>query len=199
MSKDKRLITILSGISVIATMMAVAGFLGRGHAAAPVVVRVSQDTLNTDLIKKNEKLWDNYPDLVIVSRRVILDNGTLSEIGVDDSTILHKKDILFFRCHFGANEQDTLLAKQLLNEIIHSDRKITVLLDKFSADFLKQVKLMDAYLPVSIVLLRDIPINIDRFKLSFFFKIDETEKLADLFFPKIAMEEVTHKYLLNVN
>jgi hypothetical protein len=199
MSKDKRLITILSGISVIATMMAVAGFLGRGHAAAPVVIRMSQDTLNTDLVKKNEKLWDNYPDLVIVSRSSILGNGTLSEIGIDDNTILHKKDILFFRCHFGANEQDTLLAKQLLDEIIHSNRKITVLLDKFSADFLKQVKLMDAYLPVSIVLLRDLPVDIERYKLSFFFKIDATGKFGDLFFPKVAMEEVTRKYLLIVN
>ncbi|GAA3923906.1 hypothetical protein GO495_02955 [Chitinophaga oryziterrae] len=199
MSKDKKLITVLSGISIIATMMAVAGFLGRGRATAPVVVRMSQDTLSPDLVKKNEKLWDNYPDLVIGSRRVTLDNGTLAEIGVDDSIILHKRDILFFRCHFGANMQDTVLAKQLLDEIIHSNRKITVLLDKFSADFLKQIKLIDAYLPVSIVLLRDLPVNIERVKISFFFKIDETEKLEDLFFPKVAMEEVTHKYLLNAN
>jgi hypothetical protein len=199
MSKDKKLITILSGISVIATMMAVAGFLGKGQAAAPVLVRMSQDTLSTDLIKRHEKLWDNYPDLVIANRNSILGDNTLSEIGIDDSTILHKKDILFFRSHFGANEQDTLLAEQLLDEITHSNRKVTVLLDKFSADFLKQIKLMDAYLPVSIVLIRDLPVNVERYRLSFFFKINETGKFNDLYFPKVAMREVIHKYLLTVN
>ena len=199
MSNNKSLVATLSMVCLIATIFAVIGLLGKGRAAAPVTVNFLQDTLSVDFIKNNENLWDNYPDLIIMSRMEKVSNGTLSEIGINDTIIRGKKEIVFFRCHFGANLQDSLLAQQLLKFINPAQHNVIALLDKYSYQYLKKIGLLDRWLPFSVVLTRDIPIKIERFQLSYFFQLDENNKVKDLYFPKAEIPAVTSIYFSNGN
>jgi hypothetical protein len=194
MTNQTKLIRVLSVSLVITSAIAFWGLIGKGKSVAPVVMSMKPDTLRREHVFEFDRPWSNYPELAAQARRDYLSSVSLKELGVEVRDILSRDSIIFFRSHLGNNPGDTLLAAQLLPVIKGSPKKIKVLVDKRSRDFLKQIGLLEQYAPYTTLIVRDIPIKMEHYRFSYFFASTENN-VRDFFFPKKGMMSGVSNYL----
>jgi hypothetical protein len=176
--------------------MAVYGFLSKGPASPAVQVSISKDndSVNARRMLSQPRFWDNYPVLVLKTYEERLSQQALLEAGAQITITPDVYRSVFFRCHFGSLKTDSLTAVQVLKAIqeIHPD--IIVLLDQESRKYLNRMGI-GSFGSASYVLDKDLPLTIEGYGVSYFFRLRREFKLDDILIPRTEIPEVMEKYL----
>ncbi len=187
---------ILLIILTISVCMTVFGYLGKGKPSPPVIVAfTSTASLNKETVFKTAKFWNNYPELTLATQNEAMSKSVLVEEGVDPK-VFKNSSPLFFRCHWHIGTAYSIKSIQFLDAVKHTQVPVFILYDKEGYNFLKQNGLFPLVKDFSFFLIRDLPLTIETYNLSYFFKLSDTaNKTEDVFIPQIESPEIISKYL----
>jgi hypothetical protein len=177
--------------------MAAYGFLSKGNAVPQieVVLPNGTDTLSNPNILTKPKFWDNYPLLVLKTKEESLSPQMLTESGINFTNVSDAYKVIFFRCHFGSLVNDSITAVKVIASIRKTGSPVILLLDKDSRSFIRKIGLYEAIKGNDRMLEKDLPLTIEGYGLSYFFRLVPGFRVDDILIPRAEIPEVTERYL----
>lgn len=203
MHKEKLAILILSVCLLIATALAVSGFYYKPVSTSPVSIVFQGNDYSYEHQSNiiNTKYWNNFPYLVLmsegkrieatinVSRKAVKDSLKLSDLVISSPTV-------FLRIPSGDVNIPCL---DTISKIIgSSNANVKILVD----DAL--IRIVDSYhanevinADVTYVLNKPLNIAMEQLNKPYFFTLDSSLHVQDVFVPRMEIMEVLIKYLVS--
>lgn len=196
-TKKESLIKGLFLLLIASSFMALYGFLSKGKAMPPLKIMLSDgyDSSINPSILTEAKFWDNYPLLVLKTKEEQLGPQMLSESGFNLGKVADVYKAIFFRCHFRSKGNDSLTAVKVIAAIQKTGSPVILLFDKESRAYLEKIGLYEAIKGNACLLERDLPLTIEGYGLSYFFRLARGLRVDDVLIPRAEIPEVTERYL----
>lgn len=172
------------------------------NTAAPIYLFMHNKSAKTLAVNSTSvvKFWDNYPYLVLASENEPIDlpSYILNQISLKTSKrikeLTDQPGTLYFRYYYSS--VDEAISKHALELLSEISNPVLVLVDvKSKTNLDMELKKNAKKELLTTAIISNLPIELEKAKVSYFFRINNEKKLTDLFVPRKEIPQVTEKYI----
>lgn len=200
MNREKKIIRALIFLLTLSSCFSVYALLAKKNTAAPVFLFMydkHRRFLSEDSLSRPE-FWDNYPYYVLISMHKSIHLKRYIQKKEQEpfiDSLLQKDRNLFYRFSY-IQGQDSLY-RHTFQSIVNQNHPVVVLTDHTSGKELSRLTDSNAR-KIPVVEIENLPIYLEKPKLSYFFRVSPNNTVVDLYVPRSELPEVTSKYITHV-